>query len=193
MTPEQKANLKRLFQPRHVAVIGGSDAVTVATECARIGYEGPFWPVNPKRQTIGGHRCYAAVEDLPEPPDACFIAVPIDAAIDSMAKLNAMGAGGAVIYTAGFGEIGDDGAKKEARLIKAAGDMAVIGPNCYGLINYVDKVALWPFAHGGSFPGYGAAAACVEGFAVGRKGKVRKPPKSKPSFCTAYQGRGFVV
>ncbi|HCP17964.1 MAG TPA: acyl-CoA synthetase [Alphaproteobacteria bacterium] len=163
MTPEQKANLKRLFQPRHVAVIGGSDAVTVATECARIGYEGPFWPVNPKRQTIGGHRCYAAVEDLPEPPDACFIAVPIDAAIDSMAKLNAMGAGGAVIYTAGFGEIGDDGAKKEARLIKAAGDMAVIGPNCYGLINYVDKVALWPFAHGGSFPGYGAAVITQSG------------------------------
>ena len=163
MTPKQKANLKRLFQPRHVAVIGGSDAVTVATECARIGYEGPFWPVNPKRQTIGGHRCYAAVEDLPEPPDACFIAVPIDAAIDSMAKLNAMGAGGAVIYTAGFGEIGDDGAKKEARLIKAAGDMAVIGPNCYGLINYVDKVALWPFAHGGSFPGYGAAVITQSG------------------------------
>lgn len=163
MTPEQKANLKRLFQPRHVAVIGGTDAVTVATECARIGYEGPFWPVNPKRQTIGGHRCYAAVEDLPEPPDACFIAVPIDAAIDSMAKLNAMGAGGAVIYTAGFGEIGDDGAKKEARLIEAAGDMAVIGPNCYGLINYVDKVALWPFAHGGSFPGYGAAVITQSG------------------------------
>ncbi len=73
MTPEQKTNLKRLFQPRHVAVIGGTDAVTVATECHRIGYSGPFWPVNPKRESIGGHRCYASVDDLPEPPDACFV------------------------------------------------------------------------------------------------------------------------
>ena len=52
MTPEQKTNLKRLFQPRHVAVIGGTDAVTVATECHRIGYSGPFWPVNPKRKAL---------------------------------------------------------------------------------------------------------------------------------------------
>lgn len=163
MTPEQKTNLKRLFQPRHVAVIGGTDAVTVATECHRIGYSGPFWPVNPKRESIGGHRCYASVDDLPEPPDACFVAVPIDAAIESMAKLNAMGAGGAVVYTAGFGEIGADGAKKEAQLIEAAGHMALIGPNCYGLINYVDRVALWPFAHGGSFPGYGAAVITQSG------------------------------
>jgi acyl-CoA synthetase (NDP forming) len=163
MTPEQKANLKRLFKPRHVAVIGGTDAVTVATECHRIGYTGPFWPVNPKREHIGGHRCYASVDDLPEPPDACFVAVPIDAAIETMAKLNAMGAGGAVVYTAGFGEVGAEGAKKEAQLIEAAGNMALIGPNCYGLINYVDRVALWPFAHGGNFPGYGAAVITQSG------------------------------
>ena len=163
MTPEQRLNLKRLLKPRHVAVIGGRDAITVAKECARSGYDGPFWPVNPKRDEIGGHPCYASVDDLPEPPDACFVAVPIAASIDSLAKLNAMGAGGAVVYTAGFGEVGTEGAQHEAALIKAAGDMAIIGPNCYGMINYVDRVALWPFEHGGYYPGFGAAVITQSG------------------------------
>ena len=53
--------------------------------------------------------------------------------------LNQMGAGGVICYTAGFGEMGEDGAKDEARLIEATGDMALIGPNCYGMINYVGR------------------------------------------------------
>ena len=163
MTPKRRANLERLLRPRHVAVIGGRDADTVAGECARIGFGGPFWPVNPKRPDIRGHRCFASVEDLPEAPDAVFLAVPKDAAIDTLAKLDAMGAGGVVCYTAGFGETGEDGARAEERLVSAAGDLALVGPNCYGLINYVDRVALWPFAHGGRCPGYGAAIITQSG------------------------------
>lgn len=163
MTPKRRANLDRLFKPRHVAVIGGRDAEVVATECSRIGFAGPFWPVNPKRSQIGGHHCFAAIEDLPEAPDAVFLAVPREAAISSLEKLSAMGAGGVVCYTAGFGETGEDGAEAEARLIAAAGDLALIGPNCYGLINYLDRVALWPFAHGGSCPGRGAAIITQSG------------------------------
>ena len=164
MTPKRRDNLFRLLKPRHIAVIGGRDAETVAGECTRIGYEGPFWPVNPKRKKIGGHRCFATVEDLPEPPDAVFLAIPREPAIATLAKLDAMGAGGVVCYTAGFGETGDgDGATAEAELVEAAGDLALIGPNCYGLINYVDRVALWPFAHGGSCPGFGAAIVTQSG------------------------------
>lgn len=163
MTPKQRANLERLLKPRHVAVIGGRDAETVATECKRIGFSGPFWPVNPKRSHIGGHACFASIEALPEAPDAVFLAVPKEAAIDALQKLNAMGAGGVVCYTAGFGETGSEGADHEARLVAAAGDLALVGPNCYGVINYVDKVALWPFTHGGSCPGYGAAIITQSG------------------------------
>jgi acyl-CoA synthetase (NDP forming) len=163
MTPERRANLLRLLKPRHVAVVGGRDAETVAGECARIGFSGPFWPVNPKRREIGGHRCVASIDDLPEAPDAVFLAIPREAAIESVAKLDAMGAGGAICYTAGFGETGSEGAAAERRLVEAAGDLALVGPNCYGLINFVDRVALWPFAHGGSCPGYGAAIITQSG------------------------------
>ncbi len=163
MTPNRRDKLQRLLRPRHIALIGGSDAVTVAGECARIGFEGPVWPVNPKRDEIGGHPCFASIGDLPEPPDAVFLAVNRDAALDAIARLAAIGAGGVVCYTAGFAEIGGEGAEAEAQLIEAAGDLALIGPNCYGLLNYIDKVALWPFAHGGYCPGYGAAIITQSG------------------------------
>ena len=163
MNPARRRNLRRLLKPRHVAVIGGREAETVAGECARIGYRGPVWPVNPRREAIGGHRCFRAVEDLPQAPDAAFVAVPREAAIDTVARLAAMGAGGAVCHTAGFAETGPEGARLEAALVEAAGDLALIGPNCYGVINYLDRAALWPFAHGGSCPGYGAAIVTQSG------------------------------
>ena len=163
MSPARRRNLQRLLKPRHVAVIGGREAEVVAGECARIGYRGPVWPVNPRRESIGGHRCFESVERLPQAPDAAFVAVPRDAAIDTVARLAAMGAGGVVCHTAGFAEIGAQGARLEAALVEAAGDMALIGPNCYGFINYLDRAALWPFAHGGSCPGYGAAIVTQSG------------------------------
>ena len=163
MSPARRVNLERLLNPRHVAVVGGREAETVAGECARIGYRGPVWPVNPRRESIGGYRCFRHVEDLPEPPDAAFVAVPREAAVDTVARLAAMGAGGVVCHTAGFGETGAEGAGLEAALVEAAGDLALIGPNCYGVINYLDRAALWPFAHGGSCPGYGAAIVTQSG------------------------------
>ena len=163
MNPARRRNLRRLLKPRHVAVIGGREAETVAGECARIGYRGPVWPVNPRRESIGGHRCFRAVEDLPQAPDAAFVAVPREAAIDTVARLVAMGVGGVVCHTAGFAETGAEGARLEAALVAAAGDLALIGPNCYGVINYLDRAALWPFAHGGACPGYGAAIVTQSG------------------------------
>ena len=161
MTPNQRTNLERLFAPRHIAFIGGSDAAVAIGEAHRIGYSGAIWPVNPRRDQIGGHACFADVSDLPEAPDAVFLAVPPDAAIQTLAELRDMGAGGVVCYTAGFREMGN--AEGEAALIEAAGEMALIGPNCYGMINYLTRTALWPFAHGGDCPGWGAAIITQSG------------------------------
>ena len=163
MTPARRRNVERLLDPRHIAVIGGREAETVAGECARIGYRGTVWPVNPRRTTLAGRPCFAQVEDLPQAPDAAFVAVPREAAIDTVARLAAMGAGGAVCHTAGFAETGERGAALETALVEAAGDLALVGPNCYGIVNYLDRAALWPFAHGGGCPGYGAAIVTQSG------------------------------
>lgn len=163
MTSKRQLNLSRLLSPRHIAFIGGRDAEVAIREAERIGYRGAIWPVNPKRATLAGHPCFASVDDLPEAPDGSFLAVPAPAAIVTTAKLAARGAGGVVCYTAGFREAGPVGQALEADLIRAAGDLALVGPNCYGVINYLDRVAMWPFAHGGGSPGYGAAIITQSG------------------------------
>ena len=163
MTSERDKNLSRLLSPRHIAFIGGRDAEVAINEAKRIGFTGAIWPVNPKRETLGGYPCFASVDDLPSAPDATFLAVPAPAAIATTAKLAARGAGGIVCYTAGFREAGAAGQVLEAELIQAAGDLALVGPNCYGVINYLDRAALWPFAHGGGSPGYGAAIITQSG------------------------------
>jgi len=163
MNQKQRQNLERLLNPRHLAIIGGRDAEAAARECARIGYAGKIWPVNPKREKIGGIKCFANVEDLPEAPDAVYLAIPREAAICTVERLAKMGAGGVVCYTAGFSEIGAEGTELEEALVTATGDLALVGPNCYGVINYIDKVALWPFPHGGASPGYGVAIITQSG------------------------------
>jgi acyl-CoA synthetase (NDP forming) len=163
MNLSQHQNLEKLLKPRHLAIIGGRDAEAVVKECARIGFTGQIWPVNPKREKIGGFKCFASVEDLPEAPDAVYLAIPREAAIYTVKQLAEMGASGVVCYTAGFSEIGVEGTELEEALVSASGDLALVGPNCYGVINYIDKVALWPFPHGGTSPGYGAAIITQSG------------------------------
>ena len=163
MTPKQRQNFDRLLSPRHIAFIGGRDALIAIGEAKRRGFKGEYWPVNPRREELGGFPCFADIDAMPEAPDAVFLAIPAPAAVAAVDTLREIGAGGIVCYTAGFKEAGRDGQKLEQDLLNAVGDMALIGPNCYGIINYLDNSALWPFAHGGSCPGYGAAIITQSG------------------------------
>ncbi len=163
MTPVKRQNFERLLNPRHIAFIGGADAGVAIGEARRAGFAGLMWAVNPRRESLAGLACLASIGDLPEAPDAVFLAVPAPAVPGAVAELAAMGAGGIVCYTAGFGEAHEEGRRLEEALKAALGDMVLIGPNCYGIINYIGKSALWPFAHGGACPGYGAAIITQSG------------------------------
>jgi acyl-CoA synthetase (NDP forming) len=103
--------------------------------------------VHPSRRTIGGVPAFAALSDLPAPPDATFIGVNRHATLDVVRQLAAMGAGGAVSFASGWTEAGE--ASLQDELVRAAGTMPVLGPNCYGVINYLDGALLWPDQHGG--------------------------------------------
>ena len=150
MTAPPRQNLERLLVPRHVAFIGGKDAAIAAEHCRAMGFEGAVWGVNPGRRTLAGQPCFATVDDLPDAPDAVFLAVPRGATVEIVDALRRRGAGGVVCFTAGYGELGETETALERALVCAAGDMALVGPNCYGLLNYVQGVALWPFAFGGT-------------------------------------------
>jgi acyl-CoA synthetase (NDP forming) len=140
-------NLKRLLAPRHIAFIGGADADYSARQCAK-RFKGPIWGVNPKRTEMGGQPCFASVQDLPEAPDAVFLATPRSSTLQVIQQLSEIGAGGVACFTAGYSETGEQGKMLEKELVDAAGDLALVGPNCYGLINYIRDAMLWPFGAG---------------------------------------------
>ncbi|NBT55125.1 MAG: CoA-binding protein [Betaproteobacteria bacterium] len=141
--------LRRLLSPRHVAVFGGRAAAEVVRQCQHLGFAGEIWPVHPRHEFMEGLRCYPDVAALPAAPDASFIAVPRQGTIELVAELSARGAGGVICYASGFAEVGGEGIALQQQLAAAAGDMALLGPNCYGMLNYLDGVALWPDQHGG--------------------------------------------
>ena len=142
------SQVARLIRPRSIAVIGGREAARVAAQCDRMGFGGAIWPVHPTRGTVAGRTAYRSVAELPAAPDAAFVAVNRHATVDAVATLSRMGAGGAVCYASGFLEATDGGALQHA-LVEAAAGMPVVGPNCYGLINFLDGVPLWPDQQGG--------------------------------------------
>ncbi len=140
-------NLSRVLQPKSIAVFGGHFAEAVAKQCDKMGYQGEIWPVHPRREQLQGRTCYRTVDDLPATPDVSFIGVNRHQTIEIVDQLSQIGAGGAVCYASGFNETGDTDLTEQ--LLSAAGDMPVLGPNCYGFINYLDGALLWPDQHGG--------------------------------------------
>ena len=138
--------LTRLLRPRSLAIVGGKAAEEAVRQCRALGYAGAIWPVNPKRAEMGGLPCFADMASLPDAPDAVFMAAPAPATIALAGELS--GVGGAICYAAGFAESGDEGRERQEALLAAAGGVPLIGPNCYGMLNLFDRVALWPDQHG---------------------------------------------
>ena len=143
-----RTNLSRLISPKSIAVIGNRGANFAIRESKKLGYNQKIWAIHPTLDFLEGIKCYKDIKDLPEAPDATFIAVNAESAIDIVADLKSIGGGGAVLYASGFGELGEKGIKRNQRLVEAADGMPLIGPNCYGFINSLDGVALWPDVHG---------------------------------------------
>src|SRR5690606_4557071 len=122
---------------------------------------------NPKRDEIAGYPCLPSIADLPVSPDAVFLAVNADATVIALRELAAMKAGGVVCYASGFSEIGEAGHERNREFIAAAGDMAVVGPNCYGLVNYVSHGSIWPALYPQLPNGRGAAVISQSGNVTG--------------------------
>ena len=135
-------NLSRLLRPQSIAVIGGGTwCHSVLEQLAKADFSGKVWHVHPRKGDV------ARLEDLPRGPDAAFISINRDATVETIGALSGIGAGGAVCFASGFAEV-EDGALHHAALLEAAGDMPILGPNCYGLINAFDGAMIWPDQHG---------------------------------------------
>ncbi|MDT7552221.1 MAG: hypothetical protein QOI16_757 [Pseudonocardiales bacterium] len=126
-----------------------------------IGFHGSIWPVHPTKTAVAGERAYPGVADLPGVPDAAFGAVPAPQCAQVVTELAQVGCGAAVVYSSGFAETGPCGAAQQRDLVAAAGTMPLLGPNCYGLVNYAEQVLIWPDQHGGVALGPGERGVAV--------------------------------
>ena len=158
-------SLQRLLAPRSIALIGQriwTDAV--AQGAAAIGYQGKLWRVHPQLASTPASQVYRCIADLPEAPDAAFVAVANADAPQVAADLARRGAGGFICFSAGFSETGtESGGELTQALRISAGDMPFLGPNCYGMVNFFDRVALWPDQVVGTSPQRGVALICQSG------------------------------
>ncbi len=161
----RQQNLLRLLRPRHIAFIGGSQVEGGLSACQRAGFKGEIWVVNPNRDEIGGLKCYSAIEELPEAPDAAMLALSPALCVEAARCLAAIGGGGAVVMAGGFAELADDEGRALQQALKdAAGDLALLGPNCMGVLNFFDGAAIWGADSHMECPGeYGSALISQSG------------------------------
>jgi acetyl-CoA synthetase len=116
-----------------------------------MNFAGSIDVVHPRGEIIEGVQAVTELAALRTPPDAVFVGVNRNATIEVVRTLARMGAGGAVCFASGFSEAAAEdqsGADLQAALVSAAGDMPILGPNCYGFINALDGALLWPDQHG---------------------------------------------
>lgn len=163
--PALRRNFERLLAPRSMAFIGGKQVESTLKTLREQAYKGVVHAVHPTRTEIAGYPCVPTIADLPSAPDAVFLAINADATITALDKLRAIDAGGVVCYASGFAEVGD--LERNRKFIAAAGDMAVVGPNCYGLVNYVNHGSIWPALYPQLEGGRGAAVVSQSGNVTG--------------------------
>jgi acetyl coenzyme A synthetase (ADP forming)-like protein len=143
------ASLLPLFFPRSVAVIGASSDPTsiggkLFHNILSTGFTGPLYPVNPKAKVINSVRAYPTILDVPDEVDLAYIIVPQRFVIDVAHQCAEAGVRGIVVISAGFSEVGPEGAILEHELLEIVRDsgMRMVGPNCMGLLNTAPSVQL---------------------------------------------------
>ena len=139
---EISPKLNSIFYPKSVAVVGASSRPgTVGNDIFRnlllSGFNGSVYPINPKNPHVLGVHAYASLKEVPGPVDLAVVIVPAKAVLAVVDEAIAKGVKGIVVISAGFKEVGHEGAQLELQLrekVRAAG-IPLVGPNCLGVIN----------------------------------------------------------
>lgn len=142
VAPRAKDDLRRLFYPESIAVLGATDSggklgYNVMRNLLSHQFAGKLYPINPRKGSVLGVRAYPSILDVEDPVDTAIIIVPAAAASRAIEDCCAKGVRYLVVETAGFAETGEDGRKTQARIkdIVAKRGCRLLGPNCSGIIN----------------------------------------------------------
>jgi len=163
-TLKPRKDLTPVFCPRSIAVIGASrDPNSVGQSVFRNilmgGYKGVLYPVNPKAQFILSVKAYPSITEVPDEVDLAVIVVPAPIVLQVLEECGEKGVKGAIVISAGFKEIGGEGIERERRLKEIADKygIALIGPNCLGVIN-TDPAISMNASFAGNMPQQGRIA-----------------------------------
>jgi len=131
-----------IFSPQSIAIIGASDnpkkiGYALVKNLIDAGFRGRIYPINPKKKEILGLIVYPSIKDVPEVPDLVVIAIPAAGVCEVLEECGEKGVKGAIVISAGFREIGKEGALLEKKLLDIAKkyNIRLVGPNCLGVIN----------------------------------------------------------
>ncbi|NOX33512.1 MAG: CoA-binding protein [Deltaproteobacteria bacterium] len=141
--------LDAIFAPETIAVVGASTQKgkvghDIFANILSGGFKGTLYPVNPKAKSVLSVKCYTSITGIPDPIDLAMIILPPKAALQAVKDCIAKGIKGVVIVSAGFKEVGGEGAliEKEIKTLCADARIRLVGPNCLGVINPSPKVSL---------------------------------------------------
>jgi acetate---CoA ligase (ADP-forming) len=135
-------SLEAMLRPKSVAIIGASDTPSriggrPIHSMKTLGFKGDLYPVNPKWETIQDLPAFGKIQEVPKGVDCAIIAVPAKIAVQAVRDCADHGVKSAVMFTSGFAELSDDGAKAQQEITGIAKEsgMRLIGPNCLGVFN----------------------------------------------------------
>ena len=141
--------LQNFFYPTSVCIVGASGKpLSIGYEILKsinsYSYTGQVFPVNPKAENILGYKCYKSILEIKQKIDLAIVVVPKKFVDDSIDQLIYKKVKSIILITAGFRETGEEGKALEDKLLKKIKDNGVrlVGPNCMGVINTLDKVKL---------------------------------------------------
>ena len=145
----QPARIAEMLQPGSVAVIGASDDLSkfggrLFHLLVRHRFDGAIYPINRRRESLSGMRCYPQISATPRPPDMAVVAVPRDHVEAAVRECAQAGTRLAIVITAKFSDAGPEGARLEAEIVATARrhGMRLLGPNCLGLISPANQLVL---------------------------------------------------
>ncbi len=140
---------EKLLRPRSIALVGasstpGSLGEFVLLNLLNAGYAGALYLVNPKRPVIHGHQCLASIAELPVGVDCAVLAIPGSAVLEAARACAQKNIGSLIVFSSGFAESGENGkaAQHELACLAREHGMIIEGPNCLGMVNYIDAIAL---------------------------------------------------
>ncbi len=142
-----KRSFDPIFKAKSIAIYGVSaNPIKVGGRPLRYlleqGYTGEIYPINPNYDTVQGIKCYKSVEELPRDIDLVLLIVSATATPDALRRCGEHGIKSAVVLSAGFGEVGEDGKALQRQLTELAKEynMCILGPNCLGMMNITDRI-----------------------------------------------------